>query len=63
MFPHGMWAPNSPDMNLTENVLAMVAIEIHKRNSATVEGLKRAARAAWAQVDEEYLENLVEYHS
>ena len=53
-----MWAPNSPDMNLIEHVWAMVAIEIRKRNPSTVEGLKRAARAAWAQIDEEYLENL-----
>jgi transposase len=48
--PPEHWAPRSPDLNPMENIWALVARQASLRQPRTLQALKRAVRAGWAEV-------------
>ncbi len=41
------WPPYSPDISPIENMWALLAADVNKRNPTSMQGLKKAIRAAW----------------
>ena len=59
LFP---WPPQSPDMNLIENVWGLLARSVYQdgRQFYNIKDLKKAILTAWDQVSQECLQNLIE---
>ena len=53
------WPTNSPDLNLIENLWAIVSEKVYQKPVHTVVSLKKRVCAAWRALDPDILTNLV----
>jgi hypothetical protein len=57
-FPAEEWAPESPDLNIQENVWAMLKSELEKmKQPRSVHQLKAQIRSAWQKVKQQHIKN------
>ena len=54
------WAPQSPDLNIIENVWAQMKKELNKKQFDSVESLKQGVLEAWNNITPEYCKKLYE---
>lgn len=55
------WPPNSPDLNIIENLWAIVSRRLEKRTLSSFDEFKNALREEWAAVSLDEIRNL--FHS
>ena len=53
------WPPNSPDMNLIENLWAILSEIVYREEMKSLLALKRRIRRVWKSLDPQILQNLV----
>jgi len=53
------WPPNSPDLNIIENVWARICNQIATSKVRTLKGLKKIVSEVWENIDQSYIQSLV----
>ena len=53
-----MWPPNSPDLNLIENVWAIIDNRIRKKDLWSLKQMRRRVKAEWNKLDTGLLQRL-----
>ena len=54
------WPGNSPDLNPIENLWAIMKGELRGRDTSSLPKLEREIRDVWANLDRDYLKNLID---
>jgi DDE superfamily endonuclease len=53
------WPPNSPHLNIIENVWARICNQIATSKVRTLKGLKKIVSEVWENIDQSYIQSLV----
>jgi len=60
LIPKEDWPPNSPDLNIADNVWSILQERVHHHHPSTVEELEKKLKLEWKKLDMGIINNMVD---